>query len=170
MQALPKANVCRNAHGHERTGRTAAVPGQLASACSCTSGARLRSCRLSLPPLRRCQRGKPVEDATQGAFDLYNAGPEESVRLFWRLISARSSGATGRLTSRPWPGLCARMEGLLNHERAMVRRRAAGDVGRNPGDGLRLQGAQAILHAQWGTMCDAGAGKAERSGPRPRRR
>lgn len=67
---------------------------------------------------------KAVENATQGAFDLYNAGPEERQAVLEAYIGEKFGGDRAAY-EQALAGTVARMEGLLNHERAMVRRRAA---------------------------------------------
>lgn len=67
---------------------------------------------------------KAVENATQGAFDLYNAGPEERQAVLEAYIGEKFGGDRAAY-EQAMAGTVARMEGLLNHERAMVRRRAA---------------------------------------------
>lgn len=67
---------------------------------------------------------KAVEDATQGAFDLYNAGPEERQAVLEAYIGEKFGGDRAAY-EQALAGTVARMEGLLNNERALVRRRAA---------------------------------------------
>lgn len=67
---------------------------------------------------------KAVENATQGAFDLYNAGPEERQAVLEAYIGEKFGGDRAAY-EQALAGTVARMEGLLNHKRAMVRRRAA---------------------------------------------
>ena len=67
---------------------------------------------------------KAVENATQGAFDLYNAGPEERQAVLEAYIGEKFGGDRAAY-EQALAGTVARMEGLLNHGRAMVRRRAA---------------------------------------------
>lgn len=67
---------------------------------------------------------KAVEDATQGAFDLYNADAEARQAVLEAYVGEQFGGDRTAY-ERALAGKVARMEGLLNHERAMVRRRAA---------------------------------------------
>ena len=67
---------------------------------------------------------KAVEDATQGAFDLYNADAEARQAVLKAYIGEQFGGDRTAY-EQALAGKVARMEGLLNHERALVRRHAA---------------------------------------------
>ena len=67
---------------------------------------------------------KAVEDATQGAFDLYNADAEARQAVLKAYIGEQFGGDRNAY-EQALAGKVARMEGLLNHERALVRRHAA---------------------------------------------
>jgi hypothetical protein len=65
-----------------------------------------------------------VNAATQGSFDLYNITPEGSKAVLDAYVGEQFGGDRTAY-EQALAGKVARMEGLLNHERAMVRRRAA---------------------------------------------